>query len=259
MKVYKVPNLKETLKPRWEHELGEAVNEKGWHKQESRQQSSAPEDSNLLKKLEIKKGEKILVIAGYYASWASELARLGAKVDYSDISKSILNWCKKKYRKLFRKYILSNYQLIPRKLNEYDWTFTFEACGGGSGLSLAYLRSLLNKKGGILVLHLRYGAERKKMGSKLRRYSQITKTLSKIYGSDYKIKEIKIKSHRFEKATRMITHKIFIIKTNKKARELAKEDLDALSSDKFPLENLKRLNQFSKTLSKEYLKEIEIK
>lgn len=113
----KIPNLKKILKPRWAHKPGFGMTEKYvLHKRESLQQSSAPEDSNLLKKLKIKRGDKVLAIAGYYASWASEIARLGAKVDYSDISRSIVNWTKKKYGKLFRKYICSNYELIPKKI-----------------------------------------------------------------------------------------------------------------------------------------------
>ena len=256
MKNYKIPNMREILKPRWEHKPGFGMNEQFvLHKQESFQQSTAPEDSNLLKKLGIKKQDKILAIAGYYASWASELAKLGAKVDYSDISKSLVTWSKKKYGKLFKKYICSGYELIPKNPKEYDWTFTFEACGGGSGLPIAYLRSLLNKKGGILVYHIRYGKAKEKMGSKPKRYPLIVKTLSKVYGAKYEIKQIKIKSHRFQKPTKMITHKIHIIKTNNKARKLAWQDLKSLSSNKFSLENLNRLNQLSKAVSEEYLKE----
>ncbi|MBU0957300.1 MAG: hypothetical protein KKF56_00670 [Nanoarchaeota archaeon] len=256
MKTYKTPNMEKILKPRWEHKPGFGMSEKFvLHHRPSFQQSTVPEDPNLLKELGIKKGDEVLAIASYYASWASALAKLGAKVDYSDISKSLVNWSRKKYGKLFQKYICSNYELIPKKLEEYDWTFTFEACGGGSGLPIAYLRSLLNKKGGILVYHLRYGKAKKKMGSKSKRYPLIVKTLSKIYGIKFKIKQIKIKSHRFEKPTTMIAHKVHILKTNKKARELAQQDLNALFSNKFSQENLRRLDQLSKSISEEYLKE----
>lgn len=259
MKI-KIPNLKEILKPRWEHKPGFGMNEEFiLHKRKSFQQSTAPEDPNLLKKLGIKKNEKILVVAGYYASWASALARLGAKVEYSDISKSLVNWSKKKYGKLFRKYICSNYELIPKKPEEYDWTFTFEACGGGSGLPVAYLRSLLNKKGGILVYHLRYGKAKEKMGSKPKRYPLIVKTLAKVYGAKYKIKKIRVKSHRFGKPTKMIAHKIYIIKTNKKARKMAGEDLATLEVGKGSKESIKRLNKLTKIIDDKFIKEIEIK
>lgn len=260
MTTYKIPNIKEILKPRWAHKPGFGMSEKFvLHERESFQQSTVPEDPALLKKLGIKKGEKVLAIAGYYASWASELAKLGAKVDYSDISKSLVNWSKKKYRKLFDKYLCSNYELIPKKAEEYDWTFTFEACGGSSGLPIAYLRSLLNKKGGILVYHLRYGTAKKKMGGKPKTYPLIVKTISKVYGTQYKIKEIRVKSHRFEKPTKLISHRIHIIKTNKKARELAQQDLKALSSNKFSKGNLERLSKFSKAISDDYLKEVRLR
>lgn len=255
MKNYKIPNIKEILKPRWEHKPGFGMTEKFiLHERKGFQQSSAPKDSDLLKKLEIKKGDKILAIAGYYASWASKLAKLGAIVDYSDISKSLVDWSKKEYGNLFRKYICSNYELIPNKENEYDWTFTFEACGGGSGLPIAYLRSLLNKKGGILVYHLRYGSAKEKMGSKPRRYPLIVRTLSEIYGGQYKIKGVKIKSHRIGKPIKMLNHKVHIIKTNDRARKLAMEDLKSLFSNKFNKDSLERLNKLSNIISEEYLK-----
>ena len=256
MKTYKIPNMNEILKPRWAHKPGFGMKKQFiLHKRESYQQSTAPEDQNLLKKLGIKKGEKVLAIATYYASWASELAKLGAKVDYSDISKSLVNWSKKRYGRLFGKYICSNYELIPKKSEEYDWTFTFEACGGGSGLPIAYLRSLLNKKGGILVYHLRYGKAKEKMGGKPKNYPLIVKTLSKVYGTEYEIGKMRVKSHRFDKPVKMITHKIHIVKTNDKARKLALDDLKAISSNKFSKENLERLDQFSRAISEEYIKE----
>ncbi len=259
MKTYKIPNIKEILKPRWAHEPGFGMNEKFvLHKREGFQQHTAPEDNLLLKKLGIKRGDKILAIAGYYASWASELARLGARVDYSDISKSLVGWSKKEYGKLFEKYICSNYEIIPKRTNQYDWTFTFEACGGGSGLPIAYLRSLLNKKGGILVYALRYGDAKVKMGSKPKRYPLIVKTLSRIYNAEYKIKNIKIQSHRIGKPTRMIPHKIHLLKTNKEARNMAQEDLKSLFSNKFNQDNLKRLDELSKAISSDYLKEMKI-
>jgi len=257
MKTYKIPNIKEILKPRWKHEPGFGMNKQfTLHKRESFQQSTAPEDKLLLKKLGIRKGGKVLAIAGYYASWASEIAKLGARVDYSDISSSLVKWSRDKYGKLFGKYILSGYELIPNKEKEYDWTFTFEACGGGSGLPIAYLRSLLNRKGGILVYHQRYGKARVKMGSKPKNYPLIVKTMAKVYGAEYKTKKIRVRAHRFEKPIKMITHNVFIIKTNEQARKLARQDIKALFTNKFNIESLERLNKFSEAIADDYLKEI---
>jgi len=260
MKTYKIPNFKKILKPRWSHKPGFGMNKNfEHHRRKSFQQSTSPEDERLLKKLGIKKEDKVLAVAGYYASWASAIARLEVNVAYSDISSSIVSWAKKEYGKLFSKYICSNYELIPKKENQYDWTFTFEACGGGSGLPIAYLRSLLNKKGGILVYHLRYGKDKKKMGSKPRMYPLIVKTLSGIYGAKYIVKGINVKSHQFEKPTKMIPHKICIIKTNSKARTKAMEDIVALERNKFTEDTLKRLNKLANILSEEYTRKVKVK
>ena len=51
----------------------------------------------------------------------------------------------------------------------------------------------------------------------------------------------------------MITHKIHIIKTNNKARELVVQDLKALGSGKFSKENLERLSKLSKVIGDEFL------
>jgi len=92
------------------------------------------------------------VIAGYYGTWASKIAEAGAEVYYSDISRPMVRYARKKYGCLFRDYICSNYEFMPKHAREYDWTFTFEACGGSQGLPIAYMRSLMNNKGGIIVL-----------------------------------------------------------------------------------------------------------
>ena len=84
----------------------------------------------------------------------------------------------------------------------------------------------------------------------------IVKTLSKIYGARYSIKEIKIRGHKKAKPTTYLTHKVYTIKTNNKAREIAKKDLDELFSNKISKDSLSRLNKFSKLMKKEFLKEV---
>ena len=88
----KIPNLKEILKPRWAHKPGFGM--RGGCKlikREGSEQATTPEDPKLLDKLGIKKKEKVLAIAAYYASWASQIAKAGARVDYNDISKEMVN------------------------------------------------------------------------------------------------------------------------------------------------------------------------
>ncbi|HTY44031.1 MAG TPA: hypothetical protein VMC80_02215 [Patescibacteria group bacterium] len=264
MKI-KVPDLKKISKSEEPHKPGYGIctYTKEFYKQSILEQGSTPEDKELLKKLGIKKNEKILAIAGYYASWASFIKKLGAIVDYSDISPSMVRWAKDKYKKLFRKYITSNYELIPKREKEYDWTFTFEACGGKKGLCIAYLRSLLNNKGGILVLLIRKETP-EKMGSKLKQYPLIVKTLAKIYGCKYSVQIKKIKGHVKGKESSILEHQISKLTTNDKARELAKEDLETLGSiqDKRKIKNLnslKRLNKLTKIIDKRLIREVKIK
>lgn len=266
----KIPNLKEILKPENSHEPGYGIctHTGEFFKQTILEQGSTPEDRELLKKLGIKKNEKILAIAGYYASWASFIKSLDAMVDYSDISSSMVKWAKNKYKKLFRKYIVSNYELIPEKEKEYDWTFTFEACGGKRGLCIAYLRSLLNNKGGILVLLIRE-EKPENMGSKLKQYPTIVETLSKIYDCKYSVEIKKIKGHVKGKESSVLEHQISKIITNNKARELVKKDLEILDylkdkkkiiiKDKNTLSSIKRLNKLTKIIEDKFVKEIEIK
>lgn len=238
MKKILIPNLKEIMKPVASHKFGYGIKtETGkFYKQEILEQGSTPEE-DILKKLGIKKKENVLSIATYYASWASHLARLGVRVDYSDISKSMVNWAKKEYKNLFGRYIISNYELIPKKEKEYDWTFTFEACGGKRGLSIAYLRSLLNNRGGILTLVYREHAL-EKMGSKLKQYRLIVEEISRIYSAKSSIKKVKIKSHIKGQETKENIHFIYKIKTNNSARKKAKRDLEILDK----IQNKSKIN-----------------
>jgi len=261
---FKVPNLKQILKPVALHNPGYGIKtETGrMRKQSIWEQGSTPEDDRLLTKLGIKKGERVLAIAGYYASWASALQEAGARVTYSDISKAFVDYIRKRQR--FEDYICSNYELIPRESGKYDWTFTFEACGGKRGLVLAYLRSLLNTKGGILALLIREDTP-EKMGSKLRQYPLIVKTLADIYKARAKVKEVMIRGHRKGRETGNYLHQISILRTNQKARRLAELDLRVLEQiqDKRKVgkdleDSVKRLARISRIISSDCLKEVEL-
>lgn len=248
-----IPDLKKIIQPIWEHKPGYGVNKEGWIKLKICEQAVIPEDPRILEKLGIKKGDKVLAIAGYYATWASFLARKGAKVDYSDISKSMVSHVKKNVKVKFGRYICSNYELIPKKEKEYDWTFTFEACGGSQGLPIAYLRSLLNKKGGILVLFYEKGG---RMGSKWKRYPMIVKTLANVYGARFDIKELNIIGHKKGKERSSLLHRVYVLKTNARARKIAREDLKALASNNYSKDSLKRLSKVARLIKPEFLKEL---
>ena len=261
----KIPNLKKILQPLWSHNPGEAVNTSGWHKQDVWRQGTIPKDKRLLEKLGIKRGEKILAIAGYYGDWAAALKESGAKVDFSDVSKSIVNHVKKNVKIKFGKYICSGYEIVPKKSKEYDWTFTYEACGGGQGLPIAYLRSLLNNKGGILVLY-NNKENPDRMGEKLKRYPEIVKNLAKAYDCKFVIVKKNIIADRRNYSVKLQQYFIYKILTNTFARKKAERDINFLwriknekAVKKEYKDSIKRLNILSKSIDNKFIREIKIK
>ncbi len=217
--------------------------------------ATIPSDKDLLGKLGIKRGDKVLSIATYYGDWAKAIAKAGAIVDYSDVSKSMVSWAKRNL-KGFGKYICSDYIYLPKKEQEYDWTFTFEALGVWQGLPLAYLRSLLNKKGGILVSFPRLDEHGKPVGGKEKVYPQLIKILGKIYGAKYKIKHLYFFASRHGDLV-SAKHVIYAILTNSKARKLARKDIEALFLGKIQADSRKRLNKIATLLIRpEFVKEI---
>jgi hypothetical protein len=232
MKEISFFDLKKILTSKWAHKPGYGwfARRGGFSKQKAEdwEQATFPEDLKLLQKLGMKKGEKILAIAGYYASWASQIAKAGTKVDYSDIAQSMVNYSKKQYGNLFGKYICSYYELIPKKAKEYDWTFTFEACGAGKGLTLAYLRSLLNNKGGMLVIYNRKMFTRPKRI----RYPRIVSKLAEIYGADWSTRKVNFKGHSKVTPMKVLPHLVYTIETNDSARKKVELDLRVLDKIK---------------------------
>ncbi|MCX6742327.1 MAG: hypothetical protein NTX24_04125 [Candidatus Pacearchaeota archaeon] len=280
MKNLKIPDLNKILKPIWSHKAGYgwSAELKEWKKQRIKEQATTPEDSLLLKKLGIKRNDNVLAIAGYYASWASKIKEAGTNVTYSDISKSMIDYAKKEVKTKFSNYIHSNYELIPRKINEYDWTFTFEACGGQQGLSIAAIRSLLNRKGCIFVYYMRIGKQKISTGSKSRTYPNIVKKIAQIYKAKYKIKKVNFRAHRKGYAPRFMPHMVFVLFTNQQSKKDAELDLKVLEyiknkkeimlekeSSKLNInksqlkESLKRLNRLTPLMKKEFVRYIGIK
>lgn len=278
--VQTILDIKKITKPTWKHNAGFGINHKTgrFRKQKILGQATTPEDPQILSKLKISKKDKVLAIAAYYASWASKIKEAGADVVYSDISRSMVNYAKKHVKIRFSGYIQSNYELIPKETNEYDWTFTFEACGGEQGLPIAFLRSLLNKKGGILVYYDRKKEERVRIGGKPRTYPKIVKTLAKLYSTKFLIKQVYFKGHVKGHPISQVKHMVFWIFTNQRAQKLAFLDLkiiDLISKKraisikqeskvlKIPEKELKdslnRLFALSWIIKQEFMKRIVIK
>lgn len=168
--------------------------------------------------------------------------------------------------------------MIPKKSKDYDWTFTYEACGGKQGLPLAYLRSLLNNKGGILTVFLN-PKNPKSIGGKLKTYPNIVNTLAKVYNSRSIVKKIKINACR-RIDDNFVTHPFLVawIMTNENARTKAELDIKVLShlknkksfnidreSKNFNItkreinDSFRRLERISQLFEEEFIKEIIIK
>jgi len=188
-------------------------------------QATLPKDKNLLKKLGIRKGDKILAIAAYYGDWADALGEDGAKVCYSDISKSLVNWARENLKNI-ESFICCDFVSIPRKKLEFDWTFSFEPVG--AGLPVAMLRSLLNKKGGILVVYVPRFIKRTRKWKTGRNLFRIINCLSKTYECRSQIERIMIEG-TLPNGEKLVKPHIFgKIFTNKLARERANFDLALL-------------------------------
>jgi hypothetical protein len=250
----KAPNFRKMLKEGEAWKVSARIEKKGnrkiWMKKSVRSQHSIPNDKNLLAKVGLNKKDKILTIAGYYGDWTNALAKAGCKTTYSEISQPLTNWARKKFskNKNIKKFVCANYITLPKNKNEFDWTITFEPVGGEMGLSIAIIRSLLNKKG-FKVIH--YPRENKPLESYAR-----YKLLANVYNCNFNRKSVFIKGINYKFQSLDKKHIITTIKTNEKARKKAMEDINSLEKNKFTKESLKRLNQISKLIDKRYLKKI---
>ncbi len=92
-------------------------------------------------------------------------------------------------------------------------------------MPIAYLRPLLNNKGGVLVIVIRKGTH---AGGKAKNYPGLIKKLSTIYNTAYNTKEIRVNTSEKGKYAGKLPHRVYKIKTNNSAREKAGLDLRIL-------------------------------
>lgn len=103
------------------------------------------------KKLGMKKGEKVLVFAGYYGEWASALSH-STQVTYTDPSKEFAKLYARKHKGAWVRAVPA--ELVPSRFANYDWSFSFEPfpVAENGGLFHSMTRALLNNKGAKIVL-----------------------------------------------------------------------------------------------------------
>lgn len=218
-----------------------------WKKKSKKSQHTIISDEKILSKIGLRKNENLLIIAGYYGNWANSLAQAGAKVTYSELSKTLVSYVKRKYSGAISNFICSNYVNLPKKENEFDWTVSFEPVGGESGLPIAIIRSLMNRKG-IKIIH--YPRENKPEQS-YERYSLI----AEVYSCHFTRKKVFLKGINQKGKDLDSNHIITTIETNPASQKMAKEDIKSLEKNKFSKDSATRLSRISLLISKEFLKE----
>ena len=210
----------------------------------NRSQRTIPCDKDLLKKLGLRKGEKILVFAGYYGGWANELACAGCDVVYSDVSKSLTEYARRKYPRI-KKAVCRDYIWLPEKEKEYDWSFSFEPVGGKQGLVIAIIRGLMNNKG-VKIVH--YPRENKP-GDAYLRY----KLVARVYGCGFGRKKVYIAGRDQLGEELAGKHVVTSLFTNNNVRALVRADLGCLANRACSDESLRRLASIAELIDGKYL------
>jgi hypothetical protein len=243
-----------------------------FYKKQRKTQATLPEDGNLLKKVGLAKNDKVLFIAGYYGNWPKALAKAGAIVYYTDVSKNLVNYARKNLKeKRIKECFCSDFTLVPDKSLKYDWTFSFEPLGTRQGLPIAMLRSLLNRKGGKLIVYPRI-VEMDRHFKSSKPYTLIAKNLSMIYKTRYEIsrKAIEGKDQKNRKLTKK--HVIITIYASEPARRKVELDLKTLkyidskkrinkkelNGSKEVVQSIKRIERLAKLIKKDFIKKVVI-
>ena len=141
------------------------------------QQSKIPTDTNLLRKLGLRMNDHVLSVASNHGDWAMAIKNSGCRVTYSDCSEQFVSFVK--CQADFDDYIVANYIDVPTESDVYDWTYSFEPVGAYRGLAIAILRSLLNRRG-CVMMHYAEGHPGKAV-----KFPDLFRTISIIYGASY--------------------------------------------------------------------------
>jgi hypothetical protein len=222
---YKIPNFNLFLKESKPWGLKKVYFNRKWHHNYDgyEHQRTNPDYKKLASILGMKKSESVLFLAGHKGTWSLALAKAGLRVTYSELSKEIKNWVQKNVKhKNIVNCIQANYVLMPSKILEYDWSFTFEAVGPKEFI---ILRSLLNKKGGKYVVW----NKSKHVRDKIKNIVKTIKLCEKLYNAKFKKQTKNILSKDRNMENKLRNHTVLTIITNEYARRAIKEDFDLLA------------------------------
>lgn len=117
-----------------------------WNPGTHKTQSVVPDDPRLAQKLGINPNEKVLVFAGGAGDWANALAQF-CKVHYTDVSHAMTRFVETQKKGGIKSFRSRPAELLIRRPNLYDWSFSYEPIPLGDRIELVLVRSLLNRKG----------------------------------------------------------------------------------------------------------------
>lgn len=197
--------------------------------------------------LGIEKEERVLVFAGCYGDWAGNLASNGIDILYNDISEEMGEIAKSKG---CLKQSIENSIFLPRHENEFDWSFSFEPIGFFSWLPLTVLRSLLNKRGCVLVT---FNDE----GDRISVYHNICKTISSMYNLEFEYLRKFIPSVHPDGRPVLKDHHIFKIITNPKKHNIITDDLNRIFNEISNTEN--KMMMFYSLINEKHIKRTNVK
>ncbi len=140
-------------------------------------QDFSPTSFRISKRMGIKKGEKVLVFAGYFGDWAKYLMPL-AKITFTDLSRDYTERFSRTVSGAKTKTIPA--EIIPVRAKKYNWSFSFEPFPlvEQGGLTYALSRSMLNKNGSKIV----FSNQNLARNDLLKRVSQ---KVAKIYDAEF--------------------------------------------------------------------------
>lgn len=215
----RIPALERFIKDARPWGLVERHPQAGWGGKAYDQQRTDPDTKDLLKKVGMKGGDRVLFVAGHRATWTLALAKAGAKIVYSDVSKELTDFVRKNVEhKNIVDYLCTSYFLYPTIPNQYDWTFTFEAVGQKFFI---FFLSLLNRCGGKYVLW-DSGEHSERKLDELAKALKLCEKLYKVKGTT-SIRKIVCKDRTGTTESRR--HHIFTVRTSDEAREKMYLDL----------------------------------
>jgi len=187
-------------------------------------QEFVPRDPKLMQKIGLKKGERIIFFAGCYGDWAAALSK-SCEVKYTDVSDEMLRAAKAKNPNAAKSFRVAAAETVPQRMKVFDWSFSFEPypLSMHRGINLSLMRSLLNRKGLLMVFSPMVDARNEIRAFFERR----TRKIAELYGAGFEKKSVVVHGEG-KKGFENRKSYVFVMRTNNVAREKVRTDLKVL-------------------------------